>query len=118
MSEPMIFQGSNVALKFGPAGNPGISQQFSVVPLLPNYVQGPTDSIAWDVDDPTALELVVDTSDPKVAYGNARDVSETKHVVVSCTVDADLDDGEVRPLVAQWNVSIEPYEVTGLHVSP
>lgn len=118
MSEPTIFLGSNVALKYGPAGNPGISQPFSIVPLLPNYQQGPTDSITWNVSDPAALELVVDASDPKQAYGNARDVTETKHVVVECVVDADLDDGEERLLVARWNVSVEPYEVVGLHVSP
>jgi len=115
--EPTIFHGTPVVLQFAPAGNPGTSQAFSVVPLFPSGTQATVDSGAWTVEG-EGLELVPDAGDWKVANGNALDVSETKHCTVRCTIDADRDAGEERLLIAEWAVTVLPYEAVSLHLTP
>lgn len=114
----MYFFGTPVKLKFGPAGTPSLYQAFSAVPLLPSGIQGPVDSIVWEVDDPDVLDLVPDASDPKTAQATAKDVSQTRFTIVRVTVDADLDDGQERKLIGEWEVEVEPFETVSLHLQP
>lgn len=125
MSDTTVIQRPDGALHYGPPGHrypegePQPTEAFSIVPLLPNYQQGPTDSITWTVEGETeAVNLVVDASDPKSAALEATNVNETKAITLVCTIDGDLDEGEERLFVVRWNRTVYPYEIDNVHATP